>query len=115
MRPDGRISRKDSAEVELTAGALAPVKPDIALGAVTTNFPPVISGPTTLTLEAGETRDSDVEGLRKLEREVKSVYAQRGAADRFAIHLTAGDHTYTEEMIEQVSQWFQRFLKRKGG
>ncbi len=64
-------------------------------------------------------RDQDqgmpVEGLRKLEREVKSVYARRGVADRFAVHLTAGDHTYTEEMFEEVSQWFQRYLKRKGG
>jgi dienelactone hydrolase len=63
-------------------------------------------------------RDQDqgmpVEGLRKLEREVNSVYARRNVADRFAVHLTAGDHTYTEEMFEQVSQWFQRFLKRKG-
>ncbi|MGH9766938.1 MAG: dienelactone hydrolase family protein, partial [Blastocatellia bacterium] len=61
-------------------------------------------------------RDQDqgmpVEGFRKLEREVKSAYARRGAADRFAVHLTAGDHTYTEEMFKQVSEWFQRFLKR---
>ena len=61
-------------------------------------------------------RDQDqgmpVEGLRKLEREVKLDYARRGVADRFAVHLTAGDHTYTEEMFEQVSQWFQRYLKR---
>ena len=61
-------------------------------------------------------RDQDqgmpVEGFRKLEQEVKSDYARRGAADRFAVHLTAGDHTYTEEMFKQVSEWFQRFLKR---
>ncbi|MGH9767607.1 MAG: dienelactone hydrolase family protein, partial [Blastocatellia bacterium] len=54
-------------------------------------------------------RDQDqgmpVEGLQKLEREVKSVYARRGAADRFAVHLSAGDHTYTEEMFKQVSEW----------
>ena len=53
-----------------------------------------------------------VEGLRKLEQEVKTAYAQRGAAERFAVHVTAGEHTYTEEMFEQVGQWFRRFLKR---
>ena len=60
-------------------------------------------------------RDQDqgmpVEGLRKLEREVKSNYASRGVVDRFAVHLTAGDHTYTEEMLRQVSEWFKRFLE----
>ncbi|MGH9850532.1 MAG: alpha/beta hydrolase family protein [Blastocatellia bacterium] len=61
-------------------------------------------------------RDQDqgmpVEGLKRLEQEVKAAYARRGATDRFAVHITAGDHTYTEEMFEQVSQWFRRFLKR---
>ncbi len=61
-------------------------------------------------------RDQDqgmpVAGLKRLEQEVKAAYARRDAADRFAVHLTAGDHTYTEEMFEQVSQWFRRFLKR---
>ncbi len=61
-------------------------------------------------------RDQDqgmpVEGLRKLEQEVKAAYAKRGAPDRFAVHITAGEHTYTEEMFEQVKQWFGRFLKR---
>src|SRR5262245_30194146 len=61
-------------------------------------------------------RDQDqgmpVEGLRMLEQKVKSEYARRGVTDRFAVHLTAGDHTYTEEMFKQVSEWFQRFLKR---
>ncbi len=59
-------------------------------------------------------RDQDqgmpVEGLRKLEREVSAVYARRGAADRFSVHITAGDHTYTQEMFEKVSGWFRRFL-----
>jgi hypothetical protein len=50
--------------------------------------------------------------LRKLEQQVKSVYARRGIADCFAVHLAAGDHTYTEEMFKQVSEWFQRFLKK---
>jgi surfactin synthase thioesterase subunit len=61
-------------------------------------------------------RDQDhgmpVEGLKRLEQEVKAAYARRGATDHFAVHITAGDHTYTEEMFEQVSQWFRRFLKR---
>jgi dienelactone hydrolase len=51
-----------------------------------------------------------VEGLRKLEQEVKAAYANRKAADRFAVYITAGDHTYTEDMFERVSEWFQRFL-----
>jgi dienelactone hydrolase len=61
-------------------------------------------------------RDQDqgmpVEGLRRLEQEVKAAYARRGASDRFAVHITAGDHTYTEEMFDQVGQWFRRFLIR---
>lgn len=61
-------------------------------------------------------RDQDqgmpVEGLRKLEQEVKAAYAKRGASDRFAVHVTAGEHTYTNEMFDQVKAWFERFLKR---
>jgi dienelactone hydrolase len=59
-------------------------------------------------------RDQDqgmpVEGLRKLEKEVSAVYAQHGVAERFAVHLTPGDHNYSEEMFAQVKQWFARFL-----
>jgi dienelactone hydrolase len=62
-------------------------------------------------------RDQDqgmpVEGLRKLEQEVKAAYAKRGAPERFAVHITAGEHTYTEEMFDQVKAWFARFLKRE--
>ncbi|MDX2032188.1 MAG: alpha/beta hydrolase family protein [Blastocatellia bacterium] len=61
-------------------------------------------------------RDQDqgmpVEGLRKLEQEVKAAYARRGAADRFAVHVTPGEHTYTNEMFDQVKAWFARFLRR---
>ncbi len=60
-------------------------------------------------------RDQDqgmpVEGLRKLDQEVKAVYTDRKASDRFAVYITAGDHTYTEDMFARVSEWFQRFLK----
>ncbi|MGE3434528.1 MAG: dienelactone hydrolase family protein [Blastocatellales bacterium] len=65
-------------------------------------------------LIVGRDRDQGmpVEGFRKLEQQVESVYARRGVADRFAVHLTAGDHTYTDEMFKQVSEWFQRFLKQ---
>jgi dienelactone hydrolase len=59
-------------------------------------------------------RDQDqgmpVEGLRRLEREVSAAYARRGVSDRFAVHITAGDHTYTEEMFAKVTEWFRRFL-----
>jgi dienelactone hydrolase len=61
-------------------------------------------------------RDQDqgmpVEGLRQLEKEVSAAYAQRSAADRFAVHITPGDHNYSEEMFAQVKQWFTRFLKQ---
>jgi hypothetical protein len=60
-------------------------------------------------------RDQDqgmpVAGFRRLETQVKQAYARRGVPDRFAVHLTAGDHTYTEEMFKAVSDWFARFLK----
>jgi dienelactone hydrolase len=60
-------------------------------------------------------RDQDqgmpVEGLRKLEQKVEAVYAKHGVAERFDVYITAGDHTYTEEMFARVSDWFKRFLK----
>ncbi|MCI0388177.1 MAG: Ig-like domain-containing protein [Acidobacteria bacterium] len=60
QRPDGRVSRKDSGEVELTEGALVTIKPDIALDPAAANFPPVILAPSSLTLNAGETREFDL-------------------------------------------------------
>ncbi|HKQ79053.1 MAG TPA: Ig-like domain-containing protein [Blastocatellia bacterium] len=60
QRPSGRVSRKESSEVELTAGALVTIRPDIALDPETTTFPPVILAPATLTLEAGETLEFDI-------------------------------------------------------
>ncbi len=60
QRPDGRVSRKDSSEVELTAGAFVTIRPDIALDPVTANFPPVILAPASLVLTAGETREFDL-------------------------------------------------------
>lgn len=60
-------------------------------------------------------RDQDqgmtIAGLRKLEDKVKTAYASRRAAERFAVHLTPGDHTYTDEMFAQVGAWFVRYLK----
>jgi len=60
-------------------------------------------------------RDQDqgmpVEGLRKLEQIVKTRYAERKAADKFAVYITAGEHTYTDDMFEHVSEWFRKFLK----
>ncbi len=60
-------------------------------------------------------RDQDqgmtIEGLRKLEAKVKTVYASRKASERFAVHVTAGNHTYTNEMFAQVTEWFVRYLK----
>src|SRR5262245_39794014 len=60
QRPDGRVSRKDSGEVELTEGAFVTIKPDIALDPAPANFPPVILAPSSLTLNAGETREFDL-------------------------------------------------------
>lgn len=59
QRPNGSISRKDSNEVELTAGALVTASPSIVLDAVSTNLPPVFLVPATLTLETGDMRDFD--------------------------------------------------------
>ena len=52
-----------------------------------------------------------IEGLIKLKQVVSAAYQQRGAAERFAVHITPGDHDYSEEMFAQVKQWFTRFLK----
>src|SRR4030095_5962639 len=52
--------RKDSNEVVLTEGALVTVKPDIALDPAPANLPPVILAPSSLTLNAGETREFDL-------------------------------------------------------
>ncbi len=60
-------------------------------------------------------RDQDqgmpIDGLRELEQKIKAEYANRKVPDRFAVHVTAGDHTYTDEMFAQVGAWFVRFLK----
>ena len=60
-------------------------------------------------------RDQDqgmtIAGLRKLEQQIKTVYASRKIPERFAVHVTAGEHTYTDEMFAQVGAWFVRFLK----
>src|SRR5262249_52893227 len=60
QRPDGRVSRKDSGEVELTAGVFVTIKPDIALDPAPANFPPVILMPSILEVSAGETREFDL-------------------------------------------------------
>ncbi len=60
QRPDGRVSRKDVVEVELSTGVLATVGQEIVLDQVTNNFPPVILAPSSLTVVAGETRDFDL-------------------------------------------------------
>lgn len=52
-----------------------------------------------------------VAGLRKLEQSVSAAYRKHGVPERFAVHLTPGDHNYSEEMLAQVKQWFTRFLK----
>ncbi len=60
-------------------------------------------------------RDQDqgmpIDGLHKLEQKIKTVYARRKAPERFAVHVTAGEHTYTDEMFAQVGAWFVRYLK----
>lgn len=60
-------------------------------------------------------RDQDqgmpIDGLRKLEQKINTVYASRKMPERFAVHVTAGEHTYTNEMFAQVSAWFVRYLK----
>ncbi len=60
-------------------------------------------------------RDKDqgmpIVGLQKLEQKLKAEYAKRKAPERFSVHVTAGEHTYTDEMFAQVGAWFVRFLK----
>jgi dienelactone hydrolase len=60
-------------------------------------------------------RDQDqgmtIQGLRQLEDKVKTAYASRKASNRFAVHITPGDHTYTGDMFTQVGAWFVRYLK----
>lgn len=58
-----------------------------------------------------EDQGMPIEGLIKLKQVVSAAYQQRGAAERFAVHITPGDHDYSEEMFAQVKQWFTRFLK----
>ncbi|MCW5970557.1 MAG: hypothetical protein KIT57_18815 [Blastocatellales bacterium] len=60
QRPSGRISRKDSAEVEIVAGMLSTIASDIVLDPATTNVAPIIIAPAALALNAGEGRSFDV-------------------------------------------------------
>jgi dienelactone hydrolase len=64
-------------------------------------------------LIAGREQDQGMPaaGLRQLEQTVSAVYQKRGVPERFAVHLTPGDHDYSEEMLAAVTQWFTRFLK----
>ncbi len=60
-------------------------------------------------------RDQDqgmpIDGLRELEQKNKAVYANQKLPDRFSVHVTPGNHTYTDEMFAQVGAWFVRYLK----
>jgi hypothetical protein len=60
QRPDGTVSRNDRAEVDLVAGNLVTITPDIALDAVTRNVPPIVLAPLSLTLTAGVPREFEV-------------------------------------------------------
>ncbi|HKQ79054.1 MAG TPA: Ig-like domain-containing protein, partial [Blastocatellia bacterium] len=94
QRPDGRVSRKDSGEVELTAGALATVKPDIALDPETANFPPVILAPSSLTLNAGETRDFDLVTHDPDSGQAPQVSPPGGSAAAFTTLSSQGQGVY---------------------
>jgi len=56
------------------------------------------TGAAVMIVGRDQNQRMPVEGSKRLEQEVKAAYARRGAAERFAVHITAGDHTYTEEM-----------------
>src|SRR5262249_57022129 len=60
QRPDGRVSRKDSSEVELTAGAVLAGKPDIPLHPQTTKIPPPILAPARPPVYSGGTPRYDL-------------------------------------------------------
>ena len=94
QRPDGRVSRKDSGEVELTAGVLVTVKPDIALDPETANFPPVILAPSSLTLNAGETRDFDLVVTDPDSGQAPQVSPPGGSAAAFTTLSDQGQGVY---------------------
>lgn len=59
QRSNGKISRKDNTEIEVTAGLLSTIKSDIVLDPVTINFPPVVIAPPNLVIVGGEPKDFD--------------------------------------------------------
>ncbi|HZS05030.1 MAG TPA: Ig-like domain-containing protein [Blastocatellia bacterium] len=60
QRPNGRIDRKQSAEVPVVVGGITVITPDIVLPAAAINRPPVIQAPFALTVKEGERVDIPV-------------------------------------------------------
>lgn len=105
QRPSGRVSRKDSAEVELVAGALATIGAEIVLDPVTTNVAPVIIAPATLALSAGEMRDFDLIALDPDSEEPLQL-AISGSAAAFTTSSSQGEGVYRLRMSPNAAGSF---------
>ncbi|HWQ34115.1 MAG TPA: Ig-like domain-containing protein [Blastocatellia bacterium] len=57
LRPNGRVDRKQSAEVPVVVGGITNITPDIVLPAPALNRPPVIQAPATFTISEGQNTD----------------------------------------------------------
>jgi uncharacterized protein (TIGR03437 family) len=57
LRANGRIDRKQSAEVPVIVGGITAITPDIVLPAPALNRPPAIQAPFTLTINEGQNID----------------------------------------------------------
>ncbi|MFN7945645.1 MAG: Ig-like domain-containing protein [Blastocatellia bacterium] len=57
LRPNGRVDRKQSAEVPVVVGGITNITPDIVLPAPAINRPPVIQAPATFTIDEGQNID----------------------------------------------------------
>jgi uncharacterized protein (TIGR03437 family) len=57
LRPNGRVDRKQSADVPVVVGGITNITPDIVLPAPALNRPPVIQAPATFTVSEGQNVD----------------------------------------------------------
>ena len=57
LRPNGRVDRRQSAEVPVVVGGITNITPDIVLPAPAINRPPVIQAPATFTINEGQNVD----------------------------------------------------------
>lgn len=53
-----------------------------------------------------------LDGVYRTYEKVKKIYRLYGAADRVALHITAGPHKDTQELRVHAFRWFNHFLKQ---